>query len=95
MHSSSSSDEETLRGDKRGFIMVAVGILLFVTGFLVTLSAIDNNQSPSSGDIATNRGEAGLSNSSDAFLLTGILVSLVGVVLATVGPAVGMVRGKS
>jgi len=96
MHSSSSNDEQTSRGAKRRFIMVAVGIFLFVAGFLATLSAIDDHQtSTSSGDSATRMGEQGLSNSSNAFLLAGILVSLMGVVLATVGPAVGMIRGRS
>jgi len=95
MQSSSSNDEQTSRGDKRGLAMVALGLLLFVMGFMVTLTAIGDNQSPTTGDISSNRGDAGLSDPSNAFLVTGILVSLVGVVLATIGPAVGMVRGKS
>jgi len=76
--------------------MVSVGILLFVAGFLVALAAIESDHAASTNsDTAASRDEARPSSSAGVYLLSGILISLVGVVLATVGPAAGMVRGRS
>lgn len=75
--------------------MVSVGILLFVAGFLVTLAAMEGERVTASGnEVLTDDSEDGSSARTSILLTAGILVSLVGVVLATVGPAVGIVRGK-
>jgi len=96
MQGSPSRSSKTLRTEKPRFIMVSVGILLFVAGFLVTLMAIESDHAGSTdSDAATLRGETRPSSSAGVYILSGILISLVGVVLATVGPAAGMVRGRS
>jgi len=76
--------------------MVSMGILLFVAGFLVTLAAVGDGKA-----VATNNGGSSAQSqhaspvSEDVYLLCGILVSLAGVVLATVGPAVGILKGST
>ncbi len=95
MKGSIGKNPKALRSEKPRLIMVTVGILLFVAGFLVTVVALqdDGAASPAnettSGDVGTQR-----SAPAGAYLLGGILISLVGVVLATVGPAAAIIRGK-
>jgi len=76
--------------------MVMGGILLFVVGFFVTLAAIQSSHAAaSSNGTSTQEGETGSPVPQSVYLSSGILVSLAGVVLATVGPVAGMVRGKA
>ena len=76
--------------------MVSVGISLFIAGFLVTLSSSnDHSFGAPNGDDASRSPEEGFSSSIGTNLLVGIFVSLSGVILATVGPAVGIVKGKA
>ena len=79
------------------FLMVSVGIALFVIGFLVTVSSIsqmnvgrahDESGVPLSIDNERLGGEA------DMLVLAGIMTSLAGVVIATVGPAVSVMRSR-
>jgi len=96
MQGSPSRSSKTIRNERPRLIMVLVGILLFVAGFLVTLAAIESDHAAESdSDAAALRGETRSSSSAGVYLLSGILISFVGVVLATVGPAAGMVRGRS
>jgi len=76
--------------------MVTTGILLFVVGFLVTLEAMSGEHAAAAGgsDLSGVR-DSESSAFANAYLFCGILVSLLGVVLATVGPVAGIVRGKS
>ena len=84
------------RGSERPrIIMVTGGILLFVVGFLVTLAAIQSNHAAASSNaLLTEEGDAASSISRNIYLLSGTLISLSGVVLATVGPVAGMFKGK-
>jgi len=96
MQGSPSRSSKTLGNETPRLIMVSVGILLFVAGFLVTLAAVESDHAGSTdSDAAALRGETRPSSSAGVYILSGILISLVGVVLATVGPAAGMVRGRS
>ena len=95
MESSSSSGENAFGSDKTRFIMVLTGILLFVIGFLVTLASVHGDQAVASSDGGLSEGTpTGSSAYGGIYLISGISVSLMGVVLATVGPAIGIVRRK-
>jgi len=75
--------------------MVTGGILFFVVGFLVTLSAIQSNHAAaSSNDPMAGDSHSAPSMSQNLYLWSGILISLAGVVLATVGPVAGMFGGR-
>lgn len=76
--------------------MVSVGIFLFVLGFILTVAAIPQDKpSGSSHDLSSGTGQSGSGDSRNLYLLTGLVVSLTGVVLATVVPAVGFVKWTS
>ena len=93
-HSANQSSPST--SETRRLVMVSVGISLFIAGFLVTLSSSsDRSFGASNGDDASRSPEEGFSSSIGTNLLVGIFVSLSGVILATVGPAVGIVKGKA
>ena len=95
MQGSPSRSPETSRREKSRLIMVSVGIILFVVGFLVTLTAIESDHAAASdNDTSGLRSETGAFASISLYLLSGILISLVGVVLATVGPVAGMVKRR-
>jgi hypothetical protein len=76
--------------------MVSVGITLFVVGFLVTVASfsqmnVEGTQDASDRSLTDNGlfgAEAGI------FVFAGILTSLAGVVTATVGPAISVMRSK-
>jgi drug/metabolite transporter superfamily protein YnfA len=81
--------------EKSRTIMVIGGILLFVFGFLVTLAAVQDNHASAASDGITVEESVGASDiSRNVFLMSGILISLAGVVLATVGPVAGMFKVK-
>ena len=77
-------------------LMVSVGITLFVVGFLVTVASfsqmnVEGTQDASGRSLTDDGlfgGEAGV------FVFAGILTSLAGVVTATVGPAISVMRSK-
>jgi hypothetical protein len=76
--------------------MVSVGILLFVVGFILTVTMIPQDEPSAAGrDFSSGVGQADSGDSRDLYLLTGLVVSLTGVVLATVVPAVGFVKWTS
>lgn len=79
------------------FLMVSVGIALFIIGFLVTVASFsqmnvggahDGSSVPLSVDNGRFGGEA------DMLVLAGIMTSLAGVVIATVGPALSVMRSR-
>jgi hypothetical protein len=76
-------------------LMVSLGIVLFILGFMLTIAAIPHaGQNEASGTSGSyGGGEPG--SSSDFYLMSGMVVSLAGVVLATVGPAMGFVKRTS
>lgn len=87
----------TSRVPNARLLMVLVGIALFVIGFLVTVASI------SQMNVGGAHGESGVPLSvdnerfggeADALVLAGIVTSLSGVVIATVGPTVSVVRGR-
>jgi len=93
--SSLSTSADARRSERPRIIMVTGGILLFVVGFLVTLATIQSNHAAASSNaLLTDEGDAASSISRNIYLFSGILISLAGVVLATVGPVVGMFKGK-
>jgi hypothetical protein len=71
------------------FLMVCVGIALFVIGFLLTITSLSEN-GRSLGQSASENSLAGnglLSHSSSGLvLIAGVSTSLAGVVTATIGP---------
>jgi hypothetical protein len=77
--------------------MVSVGIALFVVGFLVTVASfsqmnVEGTQDGSGRSLTTDDGLFG--GEADVFVFAGILTSLAGVVTATVGPAVSVMRNR-
>jgi hypothetical protein len=75
-------------------LMVTVGILLFVVGFILTVATIpQDSPSGSSHDLSSGIGQTDSGNSRGLYLLAGTVLSLAGVILATVVPALGFVKG--
>ena len=77
--------------------MVSIGIALFVVGFVLTIAAIPQGEQSRTNE-AGQYAEAGAGHASEpngVYLLMGIFVSLAGVVLATVVPALGFVKRAS
>ncbi len=78
-------------------LMVSVGITLFVIGFLITVasfSQVNARGSRSGSDAPLSLDNEGFGGDADAFVLAGIVTSLAGVVIATVGPAVSVMRSR-
>lgn len=77
--------------------MMSLGIVLFVAGFIMTLAAVPSVDSARASDGAhlqgTNAAHSG--PIPQIYLITGMSVSFAGVVLATVGPAMGLVKANS
>ncbi len=76
-------------------LMVAVGIVLFVVGFMLTVAAIPQAEHSDGNDTGLSQGGSDSGASPEFYLMSGMLVSLTGVVLATVGPAVSFVKRTS
>ena len=89
-----ASDESSKRGLKGRAILLVVGLgmVLFVVGFAMTVTSLSDPESVSAqGDYEMS--ETGSGSTSDSMLLmTGLLLSLAGVVMATTGPAVFFLR---
>jgi Na+/proline symporter len=94
MRMARSRGAERTSANRARFAMMIFGIILFVVGFLLTLASVP--QASSSGTSASaNDLDGGSSSSGSAshlFLVAGICVSFAGVVLATVIPAVRLIR---
>jgi len=75
-------------GSRRGLsIVVAIGIGLFVIGFLITilsLSCTDNADASGTSDLVK---ETAVGDHGEPLLLAGLVLSLVGLVSATTVPA--------
>ena len=95
MHSISTRGINPVERSRSKLLMVAVGIVLFVVGFMLTIAAIPQSERSESSDVSISSGNAQSGTSPEIFLMSGMLVSLTGVVLATVGPAVGFVKRTS
>ena len=95
MHSISMRKANSGERSRSKLLMVAFGIMLFIVGFLLTVAAIPQAERSDGNDIALSSGGADSGTSSEFYLMSGMLVSLVGVVLATVGPAVAFVKRTS
>ncbi len=95
MHPISMRRIESKERSRSKLLMVAVGIVLFVVGFMLTVAAIpQTEQTEISGSSGSANGDD-LGSSSGFYLMSGMFVSLTGVVLATVGPAMAFVRRTS
>jgi len=78
-------DDAERRKKKGLLVLVALGITLFISGFLLIVASLSWPSTASSDGVAYEAGDAAGSGAS-VFLLLGLLVSLGGVVLATAGP---------
>jgi len=75
--------------------LALIGIVLFMVGFLLTVSSISASDSSDGSNASADRHPGGVGSSSLNFMMvSGLLVSLIGVVIATVGPAAIFIRGK-
>ncbi len=70
-------------------ILVLAGMTLFVLGFLMTIDSL-----PSGGELLRSSEGSGHSPASSLLLLTGFIISLAGVALATIAPAIMFVRAR-
>lgn len=85
------------KNEERGrskILMVSAGMALFIVGFVLVLAAMpqSNTVGSDSPSRSTNPAATGSGPSHEFYLLSGMFVSFTGVVLATVGPAVGFVK---
>jgi hypothetical protein len=96
-HMDHENNDEQGRSGSRQYIAIAViaGIVLFVTGFAMTLVSLpDGGATGISDSDASGTYSNGLSDSSTdgVLLLVGLALSMMGVVLATVIPAAMFIR---
>lgn len=90
--------ERSAPGDKRQFksVVVVIGIALFVLGFIITVSSLSSNGT--GGDEGVDRGALSTgvgAGSLTLVMVLGMIVSLTGVLIATVGPMASFIQGKS
>jgi len=75
--------------------VVMIGIALFVLGFIITLSTLSGNgtgtEEDASGNLLSERTGTG---SLSVLMILGIVVSLAGVLIATVGPMASFMQNK-
>jgi len=76
-------------------LMVATGIILFIVGFMLTVAAIPQAEQAEASQADHSMGTSDLGSSPEFYLMSGMFVSLTGVVLATVGPALAFVKRTS
>ncbi len=75
-------------GSRRGLsIVVAVGIGLFVIGFLITIVSLSFTDNVDASDNPTLAQDSSVGDGSGSYLLIGLMLSLVGLVSATTAPA--------
>lgn len=87
------SEEGRRRPESKSLLtLVALGIALFVVGFIVSITSL-SDPSAASSEGADSGGAGELSNGS-LVLLTGLLLSLGGVVMATAGPAMMFIQAR-
>ena len=81
------------RPAKYRLLMVAMGIVLFVAGFVLTLTSL-SDETPTRVQGTYEGSEMGRDINSQAgiWIIAGFVLSLAGLVLATVGPAVSYLR---
>ncbi len=76
-------------------LAVAVGITLFVAGFIITLSALSGLTVPGAhGASQGSSSGAERPNETNLMVLLGLAMSLAGIGLATLGPAISFIRAK-
>lgn len=73
------------------FVMVGVGIFLFIAGFMLAVSSLEASETGSNDTVFES---SSTTSTSDAYLLAGLLLSLAGVVSATAGPAAFFIHRK-
>jgi uncharacterized membrane protein YhaH (DUF805 family) len=79
------------------FLMVSLGIALFVIGFLVTVTSFSQMNVGRAHDgtgVPLSIDNERFGEEADMLILAGIMTSLTGIVVATVGPAVSVMRGR-
>ena len=79
------------------FLMVSVGIGLFVIGFIVTVASfsqmnVGGSRVESGAPIPIDNEDSG--RGADISVLAGIITSLAGVIVATVGPTISVMRNR-
>jgi len=79
-------------------LMILVGVGLFITGFVMTVSSLSDMGASSSGSgpdtPLSEEADTGV-GSDGIMLLTGLTLSLVGVVAATAAPAAFYIHGRN
>ncbi len=75
-------------------IVVVVGIALFVMGFVITVYSLSSLESVSAEGEGPTYESPQVFSSSSLPLFIGLVLSLVGVVSATAGPAAIFLHGK-
>jgi len=70
-------------------VLVITGMVLFALGFMVTINTLPK----SSGLLGSSEGSV-MAQPSSAILVVGFIVSLVGLCMATIAPAVMFMRAK-
>lgn len=85
------------QGSRERLLMVAFGIALFVTGFVMTIAGFSvsgvEGARASDSHLAASSDNAG--SHSELLLFVGMVTSLAGVVVATVGPVFYMLRTEN
>lgn len=75
-------------------VMALIGIALFVVGFVITLGAISGVALPGV-HASQNHGGLGSGNSETTlWMVLGLAISLAGLILATVGPAISFLKAR-
>lgn len=92
MRSGIAKRAEALKERRPRALMLSVGIVLFVAGFVMTVATFPAGDQAAGGESSLSSG--GLGTGGLFFLATGILVSLLGVIVATVLPTAMAVKGK-
>ncbi|MBE0517720.1 MAG: hypothetical protein IH630_00655 [Thermoplasmata archaeon] len=75
-------------------IVVGVGIALFVMGFVITVYSLSSLETVSAGGDGLTSDSHQIFSSSSLPLFIGLVLSLVGVVSATAGPAAFFLHSK-
>ncbi len=73
-----------------------MGITLFIVGFVITLTAL-SGVTLRGAHGASQGGDSGTSghNGTNLLVLVGLIMSLAGIGLSTVGPAISFIKARS
>lgn len=84
---------EGTRKNKVLFLVVGLGMALFISGFVLAITSLSEPAEVSADADSLRMEESGPSGLSSSLLL-GLLLSLAGVVMATAGPAAFFIQAR-